>query len=581
MTRTNILFYRYRAWGVLVLILLAFNIPNIIPWERGAYPDTYIFDLQERLLKSILIGLAFLCLFRVPWKAWLVAWIVFLWWMPVSIGVRLINGSAIDAGLIGTGVASSLGELKNLLLTLNWLWFLSLLLWNLILFGLYKYLVRKHELVWPGRVRIVVFVLIVAIFFSFDFFKIENSPVNTNTVSQTDFFDAFVEADRNVLSDGDLPLAYPFELPISILQYFQARRIIGDIVVEMKNFPPSESIRLSTQSPQIVVLVIGESSSRDAWHLFNKNAPENTPQLELREKQKMLHLFTNVVAQSTATRQAVPSILTNQPLIWPDGRANRDATKSIISIASAAGFKTAWFSNQSAIGQFDGVIAAYASEADVKAFMNPSSFFQRGTYDEVLLNPVKRMLSTSAKAFIVVHTMGSHFNFEHRYPPDFERFKGGDKVEDSYLNSISYTDKFLDLLIDEVDSMKKSSVVIYTSDHGQGLPRGRCGKLEINRTTADAYQVPAVIWTSAEFSNGAPNALKAIVQNREGAYNNAAIYQTLKDIMLATPQENRVEQSFLSPSTDGGQRMAVAPGQKWVNIDEAIQRNFCSIASFK
>ncbi len=67
---------------------------------------------------------------------------------------------------------------------------------------------------------------------------------------------------------------------------------------------------------------------------------------------------------------------------------------------------------------------------------------------------IKEIITNSEKQFLVVHTSGSHWNYNARYPKEFERFtptcpikvKGGasdcDKLElvNSYDNSILYTD---------------------------------------------------------------------------------------------------------------------------------------------
>lgn len=575
---------------MLGLMLLVLNVPNLMPWERSYYPDTYVFDLVERLLKSVLFAILFLSLFARPWVAWLVAWFLFLWWLPVSVGIRWLSDTPITSNMVGMALASSAGELMNLAVSLPWWATPMLLAWNVFCALILFWLRRRSAWRWPWRMRWqLAFVSGALLTIPVVSHWSGSAEATVSTLSPTidsdvagGGRDAFAEGDKLIATDGTLHLAYPYELPWALAQYWQARNVILKAREQLRRSPVLNWLHPGSLSPEVVVLVIGESSSRQEWRLFTSNAKPTTPRLSARLDQgQALFLFTDVVAQSTATRQAVPSMLTSQPLIWPDGRSNEHPALSILSEAAAADYATAWFSNQAAVGKFDGAIAAYAEEAAVRAFLNPASFTNRGTYDDVLLPPLRKHVSNHSRALVVLHTMGSHFKFSHRYPPGFGSFGSDEDLTDTYRNSIEFTDQFLDSVMSELESTGRSAVLVYVSDHGQGLPEAQCNKPEINRVTAVAYEVPALVWLSPKFLSAFPTIGEILQGNQSHPYTTGAVYQTLRDLIEsnggATKAGNHDRESFLRAPGVVAPQMVVSPDQRWTDFKAAATRSPCFI----
>ena len=575
------------AWWIFIVLILLWNIPNLIPWERDLYPATYWMDMQERLFKCVLLSAIFLSLFNRPWIAWLTSWIIGLWWLPISIAVRYLSSTQITSNLVGKAMASSPGELHNLALSIPPGIFVELMAWNACCIAVYLWLRRNPAWHWHGMMRLKIFIYSLALLAVPLIAESQNKfpEPHLSEHSRQASIDPFEEGDRTIGTDAELPRAFPYELPWAMAQYWRARSVVVASIDKMHKAPATSTpLVRHADAPDVVVLVIGESSSRHAWHLFNPAEVMTTPQLEARMASKGgIFPLANVVAQTISTRQAVPSMLTRHPLLWPDGKPNPEATRSIISLASNAGYSTAWFSNQAAIGQYDGVIAAYAQEANSTAFLNPSNFIQQGSLDEVLLPPLQRHLQKFPRSFVILHTMGSHFRFEHRYPPNFGPFPNPKNENESYRNSIAYTDGFLKKVIDILESTNRSSAMIYTSDHGQGLPNERCNKPSINRVTTDSYEVPTIIWLSSSYMEDNPLTPRALQSNMNEPYTNGAIYQTLVDFISGPNTAG----TTLAPSTDHDSfirsmekrlpRMVVSPGTQWVNYDLAASRDACSI----
>lgn len=581
--------YAQPAWWFFVVLVLVWNIPNLLPWEQSLYPTTYLLDMQDRLFKSLLLAALAMTLFARPWVAWGVSWALCLWWLPISVAVRYVNESPLNASLMGMAMASSPGELKGLLLSIPNSIVLAVLLWNGLCGVVLYWLLRQRHWRWAGRPRVLVVLVCVGLLLLPRIVQwsvrepVAAQPAKAQTSLQVSD-DPFKKGDLAIGTDADLPSAFPYELPWALAQYWQARQVVRASIASMREAPDAPA--LATGAPEVVVLVIGESSTRKAWGLFQPQLDvPTTPRLlgRLGRGEQVL-LFSNVVAQSTATRQAVPSMLTAQPVLWPDGAPNPKATRSILSQVAQMGYRTGWFSNQAAVGEFDGVIAAYANEAQSRAFLNPSSFVSQGSYDEVLLPALQRFLrakDAAGRAFAVLHTLGSHFRFEHRYPPGFGPFPVPHSTEQAYQNSVAYTDLVLDQVIDALEQDGRSAVLLYMSDHGQGLADQRCNKQDTNRLTIDAYEVPALLWLSPAYTQANPQAVAALQANAARPYTTAVVHQTLLDLLAddraaQAPALAQASSFLRAPPSDAVQRVVYA-GTKWVDFQEAAARNPCFI----
>ncbi|MEB5966274.1 phosphoethanolamine transferase [Comamonas testosteroni] len=551
------------------------------------HPTFYWLDMQDRLFKTVLLAAVAMTLFSRPWVAWGISWALCLWWLPISVAVRYVNESPLNASLMGVAMASSPGEWKGLLLSIPTRIVLAMLLWNglcgAVLYGLWH---QRHWR-WAGRLRALILLMCVGLLL---LPKIIQWSVREPGVAalakahgQIQVNDSpFKKGDQAIGTDTDLPRAFPYELPWALAQYWQARQVVEASIASMRDMPAPLS--LDQGAPEVVVLVIGESSARKAWGLFNSQLDvQTTPRLLKRmERGEQLLTFSNVVAQSVLTRQAVPSMLSAQPVLWPDGTPNTQATRSILTQMEHAGYRTGWFSNQVAVGEFDGVIAAYADEAQSKAFLNLSDFRSQGSYDEVLVPALRRFLAArDGRTFVVLHTMGSHFRFEHRYPPGFGPFAEPSSAEQAYQNSVAYTDMVLDQVIEALEQNARSAVLLYVSDHGQGIADQRCNRPDTNRVTVDAYEVPALLWLSQAYAQANPDVVAALQANATSPYTAAVVHQTLRDLLaseaaIAAPALIHASSFFRTPPQDASQRVVTADAQ-WVDFQVAAARNPCSI----
>lgn len=579
---------------IFYLILFTANLPNML-WVASS--SSWIINSHEyieRLLQSLLVSAIFLAFFTYSRRAWLVLWLLCLWWLPLALGVRAISGTPITATLVGMAMATSPAELRNLLTAIPWPWFAFFALWNLACWAVLRALRRRPHWrwSWPFRGKVVFFS---AAMLALPYVVQPNSPAasaseTTLKTTSTDSapsprfgpghpLHSFTQADQRVGGGAHLPEAFPYELPWAVAQYWQARRVVDAVRAHLQAPAPGYTLAGTTPQAEVVVLVLGESSTRNAWRWFNPQAPATTPLLETRlARGEHLFGFASTLAQTTSTRQAVPSMLTAQPLVWPDGTPNSQATYSIVAVAAQAGYATAWFSNQAAVGQHDGIIASYAQEAAATAFLNPSGFADQGSLDGVLLPALRRHLADNARAFVVLHTMGSHFNYQHRYPSGFGPYPQSSNAREAYFNSVAYTDKVLDQIIDTLARDGRRAALVYAADHGETVPGGACKADSANRTTRDAYEVPALVWLSSAYAQAHPAMVEGLRAHQDHPYTVAAVHQTLLDLMRGdtqAPVPDAATQSFARPS-----RHSDANGREQVpawteKFEKAVAKNPC------
>lgn len=225
---------------------------------------------------------------------------------------------------------------------------------------------------------------------------------------------------------------------------------------------------------QVYLLIIGESSRFSNWGIngYKKNT---SPFLSRRTN---FLSFSNAASGGFITEFAVPLILTG---VGADHFETHIKQKSIVSAFKEAGFATYWITNQID----DGHIKIHLEEADKKRLLLSDFKSTKHLHrDMELVEALKKVLAEPGKKkFIVMHTLGSHYDYSARYPDEFDLFKPSNKsvftqlsdytnkniIINSYDNSILYTDAVINSSIELVAHQNTYSSVTYISDHGDNL----------------------------------------------------------------------------------------------------------------
>jgi glucan phosphoethanolaminetransferase (alkaline phosphatase superfamily) len=343
------------------------------------------------------------------------------------------------------------------------------------------------------------------------------------------------------ISKWDLILKYDY--PFSLLTgAAEARSFLKkNNLREAENFSFRAIKYDSLSSRQVYVLIIGESSRYDRWQI-NGYRRETSPHLMTLQD---LLTFGDVVAGAHYTWVSVPQIITRAT---PENYELQYREKSILGVFQESGFRTFWLSNQSDQDIFwSGSIILHGRTADYFTFSptySPNLEFE-DVYDGRLLTVLDSVLQADQRnLFIVMHTMGNHWEYNRRYPAEFNVFKPStigetesanmfdrEVLTNSYDNSILYADHMIYNVIDLVRRHAEVSAVMFVSDHGEDLFDAHGDRPDFHfRPSPATLRVPLFIWTSERYSKVYPDKrmnLEAHVSKKIGTEN---IFYTLSDL---------------------------------------------------
>ena len=333
---------------------------------------------------------------------------------------------------------------------------------------------------------------------------------------------------------------YPVNICYNLYLAFERNAASENYREASRDFKFEARSEHSATAPEVYVMVVGETARAHNFSLYGY--PRNTN--PLLSKTPGIKAFPNVTTQSNTTHKSVPMLLSAASA---EDFERLFHEKGILAAFKEAGFYTVFISNQLPNHSF---IDFLGEQADEHYFLKKEDASQGNHYDEDLLQKLDEILpladaSSSAhyhyryrKLFVVLHSYGSHFNYQERYPRSFAYFKPDSRSEaksenrrdllNAYDNTIRYTDYILHGIIERLQKWEgvqaktdgvycqPTSAMLYTSDHGENIFDDNRKLFLHAAPKASDYElhVPFIIWTSDGFSKQYPDILKALGENR-------------------------------------------------------------------
>jgi glucan phosphoethanolaminetransferase (alkaline phosphatase superfamily) len=333
---------------------------------------------------------------------------------------------------------------------------------------------------------------------------------------------------------------YPVNICYNLYLAFERNAASENYREASRDFKFEARSEHSATAPEVYVMVVGETARAHNFSLYGY--PRNTN--PLLSKTPGIKAFPNVTTQSNTTHKSVPMLLSAASA---EDFERLFHEKGILAAFKEAGFHTVFISNQLPNHSF---IDFLGEQADEHYFLKKEDASQGNHYDEDLLQKLDEILpladaSSSAhyhyryrKLFVVLHSYGSHFNYQERYPRSFAYFKPDSRSEaksenrrdllNAYDNTIRYTDYILHGIIERLQKWEgvqaktdgvydqPTSAMLYTSDHGENIFDDNRKLFLHAAPKASDYElhVPFIIWTSDGFSKQYPDILKALGENR-------------------------------------------------------------------
>jgi glucan phosphoethanolaminetransferase (alkaline phosphatase superfamily) len=139
------------------------------------------------------------------------------------------------------------------------------------------------------------------------------------------------------------------------------------------------------------------------------------------------------------------------------------------------------------------------------------------------------------RVLVVLHTRGSHFEFQTRYPAEYRVFPENvgsypEFLQNTYDNSVLYTDRILSDVIEAVRALRVRAAVLFVSDHGENLMDD--DRRILGHAIGNEYDLPsaAFAWWSDELAAQEPAKVEAARRARAAPLTVAHFAHSLVDL---------------------------------------------------
>ena len=299
------------------------------------------------------------------------------------------------------------------------------------------------------------------------------------------------------------------------MQYENFNRNVEDRKRRIQNTLQFEKAKNSG----IYVLVIGESANRGHMSAYGYSL-ETTPWLDSFKNNPQMFLFSNSYSCHCFTVPTLSYALTAKNQY--NTMDLKDAV-SLIEVANAAGYETAWLSTQSRYSAWNTPYSVIAEAAAQKIWFTDD-------FDMALVDAVDQLKITD-RMLLVFHLMGSHLSYHDRYPNTFDHFHtlGRHPQYDEYDNSILYNDYVMQKLTEKVSALPNFQCMLYCSDHSVLVDEGH--DIGFEQFAYGKTRIPFYIFASHKFQEERPKTFQRLQNARHEIVTNDLVFDALLGLM--------------------------------------------------
>ncbi len=291
--------------------------------------------------------------------------------------------------------------------------------------------------------------------------------------------------DRNSTELGSLLM--PWSYTVNSFRYYSSVKKSNEKEILLPD------ARITTDSRDVCVLIIGESARRDHFSLYGYER-ETNPLLAGDDVTAMI-----AEAAATYTTAGVKAIL--------DHKDVNKLYEILPNYLYRNGVDVSW--RTSNWGEPPVHIEKYHKDSDLKKRFPDED----ERYDGILLAGLKEdiMASEKDKVLIVIHTNTSHGpTYFKKYPAEFERYTpvcttvemskaDHQELMNAYDNTILYTDWLIHSVIETLKQIPdRRCCMLYVSDHGESLGEGNLYMhgVPMSMAPAEQIEIPFIVWDS-------------------------------------------------------------------------------------
>ncbi|RVY52485.1 phosphoethanolamine transferase [Helicobacter pylori] len=324
----------------------------------------------------------------------------------------------------------------------------------------------------------------------------------------------------------------------------------------------------STGDVENVVLVIGESASRNFMQLYGYSVPNNPLLSKLaneRERESNnLFVFSDTISKEAHTSDVFESLL---------NYSDAETTKhwyhyhNMIDIFKRSHYETFWLEKQ--IVDEWGITQNLVSNRSKNRYYILGNY---GAYDEELVKFYSKNVQPKLKSknFIVFHLLGSHSWYADRFPKSFAKFKPSDlsfsnlhvsndrdkQIVADYVNSLYYNDFVLNGIFNLFKD--KDAIVFYLSDHAQDIFES--GPTYGHSCSKAGLEIPFMIYVSDIFKEKHPEKVKLIKNALNKPFMSDDLIHSLLPLVGIHTKDEIESKNLFSPKFDTQRKRAVCYG---------------------
>jgi len=529
--------------GLLFLLaLLILVLPNLI---TAAFSIDSIVATPLKKTFFVLYGVSFYSLMiafiRPKLLFILLLPVVFVSFIEIYVVITLKSG--INEGLFATFFSTNMMEVSELLMS-NKI-FLTL---ALCIFIGYTFILAsislKYALSFKLRISLACFFLFIQLLIISRDFKIAMRVQPEERLELVKYY-SYVKLSKT----------FPVSWLMNLNNFVTMHRELTNYEKKINGFKFGAVENEPTSQPKLIVMVIGETARRHNFSLYGYE----------RETNPLLKTEANLIVLNRAetlynlTERSYPIFLSRAT---KEKLSIRTDEPSVLKAFQEAGFKTVYINNQS-LG-YGSIYYQYAHQADTLIDLKPS--LDRSCNDDTIIDVFKNVVKShwGDKVFVVIHSLGSHFRYNLRYPQDYEVFKPAidngldlasidngikEELRNSYDNSILFTDHFLDGLISILKSDSSSvSLMLYASDHGENIFDDGNNMFAHGGTNMTKYEkeIPLMIWHSDSYNEVYGYKIQNILSHVNSNITTSNFFHSILDLAGVTIDNQTLSNSFAS-----------------------------------
>lgn len=329
----------------------------------------------------------------------------------------------------------------------------------------------------------------------------------------------------------------------------------------------------SFKSP-VILLVIGESYNKYHTPLYNPESLPTTPRLCRRAERGELFPFTDAVSVSNSTATVFESLFSTGRADGADSWTNHTLFPALFK---KAGYEVWFLSNQYVRREgdsfYDMVGASLFNYGGLEALQFTLRNKRLYPYDGELMQELDTArLADGKPKLVIVHLVGQHVNYEHRYPAGRGPFRasdvrprfGGERAREvamHYANAVHYNDEVVDSLFSLFSPLE--TIAVYLSDHGEEVFDYRdffqrsyepCITREVAKFQ---YEVPFFIYASPAYQARHADVMEQIRAAQSKPFLTDDLAQLLLYLGGIECREYVPSRNLLSPTFDTGRKRII------------------------